>query len=456
MAARFIYRLTTSSAASFKLPYEFVKQYMEEKLLKNTKEAVSEISNTSLLVIQGSRNESYVWKMGGRPLFMKTDETGTQISWVSSHGIFKILEDKLKFKYELVKPLPKTFGRLEKNGTWSGMIGTEVDMAPIPMFLQHDAYSKVEYTHCIVHHPIQFIVRKGRKKSNWNSVVKPFSQKVWIVLISTMIIFGFLLYYILKFDHAIGNFGKPKSRKEIYWFLYTSFTSQSFDLCKINGMASKLSIGIWILFVTILMSWYSGTLVSFLTSPVYEYVPSTFNELVKDIQNGDFDCGSTVGGEAYFLGGKSENTKTIVNYIKSRNNFFSDEVLIEKMQNTKFALIRSYKFLRRMEKQFNFVDIKYSKDALYTLPAAYAIRKGFPWTKDIDKITFRLFESGIANKVQDVTPTAEQTSTGTSRFHPLLIEDMISPFIIVLCGYILASFCLGLEIIIRSCRYAEK
>ncbi|XP_067122525.1 glutamate receptor ionotropic, kainate glr-3-like [Centruroides vittatus] len=268
---------------------------------------------------------------------------------------------------------------------------------------------------------------------------------VWMIVIVTLIVFGISLHLVMKLDNNIKKLKYRSPLSKTYWIAFKSFVGQGINLTIFNGIPSKILVGIWIFSSLVLMLSYSGTLTSFLTSPIYEDVPTTFNELSSVVETGEYDCGTVYSGQVYFITTNSKVSYILERHIHSRHHFLSENELVDKLKNSKFALIRSYTYLKRMAKDYNLEDFKYSKDALITFPSGYASRKGFPWIKNISKIIRNLFESGIINKIEDLEISEELRTT---EFSPLSFEEIISPLALLMFGYMLSIICVIFELIL--------
>ncbi|XP_067122520.1 glutamate receptor ionotropic, kainate glr-3-like [Centruroides vittatus] len=141
--------------------------------------------------VEGKNHTQVLWRIAvyDGTVFIKTDETQTKITWCLYHHIFKILEDVLKFEYELIRPFTTSFGYGDENGNWDGMIGqlvnNEADFIPFPLFLTIERYEVLQYTSANMFQSVHFLTRTGDKKSNWDSIIKPFSFKVFIITFTT-------------------------------------------------------------------------------------------------------------------------------------------------------------------------------------------------------------------------------------------------------------------------------
>lgn len=64
---------------------------------------------------------------------------------------------------------------------------------------------------------------------------------------------------------------------------------------KIQGNATVLLLGLWLLFVIIMQASYSGTLMSVLTFPIYEHAIDSLHDLASVVMKDGFKCGCLKG-----------------------------------------------------------------------------------------------------------------------------------------------------------------
>ncbi|XP_023231147.1 glutamate receptor ionotropic, delta-2-like [Centruroides sculpturatus] len=265
--------------------------------------------------------------------------------------VIKVLQDKLQFRYSIAKPVDDYFGGLSENGTWTEMIGkiarqdvdmgiipffisfdlfssmqfsatvgyhnivfvvkapeklsnwgsiiapfslTDVDMGIIPFFISYDLFSSMKFSATVGYHNIVFVVKAPEKLSNWGSIIAPFSLTVWISLFVCLIAFGLALHKVLELDFSLQGTKIFLRRSEVFWNLFCTFVNEGMNLYFVKRFPSRFLIGIWWLSIVVIVSSYSGTLMSFLTYPLTESVPRTIEELSNSVLTNEYSCG-TIG-----------------------------------------------------------------------------------------------------------------------------------------------------------------
>ncbi|XP_023231146.1 uncharacterized protein LOC111631177 [Centruroides sculpturatus] len=87
-----------------------------------------------LLFQIGVSNNSYVWRVAGitNAMFMRYDESKRQITGGKYFPFFKVIQEKLKFSYFVVKPIESILGYKDENGKWLGSTGQVANQRNIP------------------------------------------------------------------------------------------------------------------------------------------------------------------------------------------------------------------------------------------------------------------------------------------------------------------------------------
>ncbi|XP_023212633.1 glutamate [NMDA] receptor subunit 1-like [Centruroides sculpturatus] len=395
----------------------------------------------------GAKNISNEWKIVGvqKRLFMTLDETEEKITDGMHFHVFKAIQQKLKFSYFLVKPIPKAFGYLTENGSWTGLIGKmDADMAFIGVFLNPTRFAAVEFTSPLAFQTVLFVIKAPKKIPNWISIIKPFGLDMWIAILSTLFIFGLVLHKVVQRDFLTDEVGIFWPRSRVFWNLFCTFVYQGINLDNVKRFKSRLLVLIWWLSVVVLISSYSGTLMSFMSYPLTESVPKTFDELGNAVKNGEYSCGTIEKGAVwnYFMNSNKKRDKILKHHILHHNHFLSLSIASEKVKEERFALLASESYTSKLiQKEPNAYII--SEDVLITFVQSYAVRKGFPLKKKLTKTVIRMFEAGIIEK-KDHSETSKLLKY--SEFHVLQLADIISPIILLLIGFVLAIICLPLEL----------
>ncbi|XP_023212624.1 glutamate receptor ionotropic, kainate 5-like, partial [Centruroides sculpturatus] len=294
--------------------------------------------------------------------------------------------------YEVIQPMPKTLLKIEPNGSYSGMIGhiinKEADMSAFPQYMSIDVFHLIDYTSIIRVLPIKFVIKQRKSKPNWETIFRPFTFEVWLLLLMSFVLTGIVLSQIIKKANNLHEWKEYWTMKKIIWFLFSTITYQGFNLDYAIRVSLRIIIGVWLITVLVLGYGYSGVLISFLTAPNYERIPRNFDELASAVESGDFSCGtSNFAKDLYFKGNKSAISKTLGDHINQKSNYLNVEDTAEKISNGRFAYIENIEYINSVTRKDLSGKIITSEDQLISYPVAYLLRKDFPLRC--------LFESGI-------------------------------------------------------------
>ncbi|XP_023231148.1 probable glutamate receptor [Centruroides sculpturatus] len=394
------------------------------------------------------------YKLVEKTIMFLTTDCSNLDSFTISLTIPKNVRDLVSLYHmnniDTLHPILDHLGYINRSGTWVGITGQvakqEADVAFVPIGITYDRFSAMHFTPAFSFYQITFFIKGPGKFSDWNAITKPFSMEIWIALFTSAFIFGLFLHLILQKDFISAKNRECWTLRQIFWNLFSTCCGQGLGIEKLKGLASRIMIGIWWLSIVVLITGYSGALMSFMTCPLTESYPRDFEELANFVRNGKYSCGTFEGLASwkYMLESESENTKILKEHILSNNNLMTVPQAMNKMQNERFAFIMSTYVLNQFISKVERHKYIISTDSLHTYIIAYPIRKGFPFKNDISKTVIRLFEAGIAEKL---LPLQVEEFQEPSEFQPLSVEDIKSPLLLMVIGYLLCIVGLTMEII---------
>ncbi|XP_067121496.1 glutamate receptor ionotropic, delta-2-like [Centruroides vittatus] len=335
--------------------------------------------------------ESYIWKIAGlkNPKYMRMDEFENQITNGQYFHVFNAVHQKLGFRYILAKPVDDTWNemgvKLQKK---------EADMAYISLFMTYDRFSVMDFSSPLMCPSVSFIVKAPEKFPNWSSIIKPFTIQIWIVLFFTSLGFGLILHKVIEHDFIADEIKIYWPRRKIFWNLFCTFVYEGIQLNDIRRFPSRLLIGIWLLSVFVLISSYSGTLMSFMTYPTIEPVPKDFDELAKAVQRGEYSCGIAPATAIWntIKVSKSGNAKILRDHIIENNNLVKSAEAVKLVLQKRFAFIAVLKFLKLFFiKEKEMYKYTISDDTLFTFVEAYPMRKKFPMKENVSMVNILTF-----------------------------------------------------------------
>ncbi|XP_067131936.1 glutamate receptor ionotropic, delta-2-like [Centruroides vittatus] len=388
-------------------------------------------------------------------LYMKTDKNEKKIDEGQLLKTFNTLLEKANFRYELIKPISPKFGsKSSKTGNWTGVleqiVNKKADIAFITVFLSFTNFQHMQFSSHVVFVKMMFMVKKPEKLSNWTSLIKPFQLELWLITFITVILCGYVLHKVLQEDAIFEETEPTWSRMNVFWYLFGTFANTGGNLGSVVRFPSRLILSVWLLSIVVLVSSYSGTLVSFMTCPTFEKVPRTVDELADAVQKGEFSCGCMKQNSfhGFLLKTKSKSTISLGHHIIDNDNRFPVEEGIKKVLEGRFAYILDEFGINQVMKKYGHQNFLLSVDSFETFTKAYAFRKDFPYVKNFNNIISHMFDAGLTSKdfgLETVSKVADKKG-----IRPLMLNDILSPLALLFMGYVLSISCFIAEIFIHK------
>ncbi|XP_067137474.1 glutamate receptor ionotropic, kainate glr-3-like [Centruroides vittatus] len=395
----------------------------------------------------GNLNES-VWKISGLdiPMFFRYDSSKKIITGGELFKTFSVIREKLRFKYEVVTPIPKGFGR-EQDGKWNGMIGQltngEADIAFVPAFITYERFMVIDYTPHVSFSHMSFLVRTPQEKPNWTSLIKPYSKEMWLAIFLSLVVFTIIFHWIIKTDFKLSESNKIWPKSKVFWLIFGSLTLKGAEINSLRKLPSRLIIGIWWLCIIVLVSSYSGTLMSFMMCPFLENVPNDFDELATAVAKGEYSCAipNNQAMKKIIMESKSRDGRILAENINKTKGYLVQDAF-EKVLNGKFVYIGNEYAYKKLHK-YGVDNFILSEDSLVTFTMAYGIRRGFLYKKEFSKVVSHIFESGIITHLEETVHHRRKKESANIR--SLYMEDLFSLLLLLLLGYALSFLCCIVE-----------
>ncbi|PSN34366.1 Ionotropic receptor 139 [Blattella germanica] len=221
---------------------------------------------------------------------LESDDGTLHVNGIIGHA-FGILKDLTNFNI----PREAKWG-VPENGTWDGMIGEiqrkEVDMAVNGFFMTSKRMDILDFTLPLLYTRYSIFIREPDNKSTqWGNFLAPFSSKLWIAVLTAIVVLALFLALLYYCGRRYGNQeAEDSSRYDLYdYFLYIFgvFCSQGHYLsprsnsCRLVYLLANLT-------AVVLLAAYSGTLISFLTVHNYNF---PFTDLDGLLAENSYDLG---------------------------------------------------------------------------------------------------------------------------------------------------------------------
>ena len=123
------------------------------------------------------------------------------------HGdLFKMLQEKLKFKFTLIENNTFLHGQNIGNGSYDGMIGM-LQRGESNWSLSRFGYTEgrsqvIDFSNPISYTPKRIVTTTPKDNLNWFSFCKVFAPDFWLVLMASILVLSFSLFLILKYQRS--------------------------------------------------------------------------------------------------------------------------------------------------------------------------------------------------------------------------------------------------------------
>lgn len=137
-------------------------------------------------------------------------------------NVLEMLEDKLHFKVQYINKTITEWGKMHINGTWDGFYGiiqnNEADLGIGGFYANYDSNWYFDKSVVYQEDEAVWVVPAARKVQNWQSIIKIFDWKVWLLLLQSTVCTSLIVCFI----GMILNY----SRIEKYTFLNAALSGK--------------------------------------------------------------------------------------------------------------------------------------------------------------------------------------------------------------------------------------
>ncbi|XP_047520731.1 ionotropic receptor 21a-like isoform X1 [Pieris napi] len=268
----------------------------------------------------------------------------------------------------------------------------------------------------------------------------------------------------------------------MFWYVFGTFTNcftfvGKYSWSKTDKVTTRLLIGWYWLFTIIITSCYTGSIIAFVTLPIY---PETI-DTVSQLLSGFFRVGTLESGgwERWFLNSSDQATRKLLKHLE----FVPD--IETGIRNVTKAFFWPYAFLGSkaeleylVQSNFSISESKravlhISNECFVPFTVAYSFPNNSAHTAKLSKDLSTMFQSGIVNKItQDVmweiqkkgggkllTTRSSTLSSNSIEEKGLTLEDTQGMFLLLGAGFLLATIALLSEWMggfSRRCRQLKR
>ena len=190
--------------------------------------------------------------------------------------VWKIIAQSLSLRYRLVPLLEGDFGRLDENGTWTGMVGElaygRADVALAWLWMREDRLKVIDYLSVPVEQSSDrfYISKKAGDMPSFSagmfaSLLKPLSGSVWWLLLCTLLVLSLALRCTTSCDRRQRAPGSDQATWATCLFgSFMAIVGQGWPATPGSLSGRVVTIVTWLLCIIIVNS-YTAVLTSHLT-----------------------------------------------------------------------------------------------------------------------------------------------------------------------------------------------
>ncbi|EYC37332.1 hypothetical protein Y032_0802g2423 [Ancylostoma ceylanicum] len=201
----------------------------------------------------------------------------------------------LNFTYSIYEVEDGSFGSMDQNGNWNGLIGALVsgsaDIALAPLSVTAERENDVDFT--VPYYDLvgtTILMKKPDMEYSLFKFMKVLEWPVWLCIVAAYLFTSATLWLFDRFspysytnnkDRYINDLEKRVfNLKECLWFCMTSLTPQGGGEAPKN-ISGRLAAATWWLFGFIIIASYTANLAAFLTVSRLEQPISSLDDLAK-------------------------------------------------------------------------------------------------------------------------------------------------------------------------------
>ncbi|XP_035210497.1 glutamate receptor-like [Stegodyphus dumicola] len=318
------------------------------------------------------------------------------------YEILSTLKSKLNFRTEPVNNTDDEFGNRLANGTWTGFVGLidqgHVIFSIATLSVSYRRLMSVDFSSPYIFGKMSFVVLSPALESRKYVLIKPLSPKVWIGLISTLILCTAVLYAI---THSLPCKSGIRRAYNI-WFLLRTLGQQGTPSPAPARYSIRFFISFWWFFIMVILWSYAGTLTSFMTYPGRLSTIDTVAKLQRALKSHSIRYGTTKG-TTYETFLKSDMADVDPIFGESLEEY--PESLVHNVSEGMDLVLKgryAFVYMKMVLKWFaavtGFDRFRLAKDVFSTEAIGIGIQKCHPCKNSFDHIIDRLEETGFFSK----------------------------------------------------------
>lgn len=224
-------------------------------------------------------------KMGGDLEFAEQVTPDGRKRTIAKRGVFASamyhLASGLNFTPE---PYPSSpggaTGHALPNGTWVGAVGDVYNGVASFCMLCGMSYNRhfiVEICSPVTYEYIRFAIGPPEKLYSWQAIFWPFDGLLWLAIAGVTALTTVISTILLRVTKSNSSWNAFK----VFQYLIRIFIEQAEELPDHLPLSMELLVTVWLMFSLIGATLYRAKMVTFMTFPLFEKTPETYEELVE-------------------------------------------------------------------------------------------------------------------------------------------------------------------------------
>ncbi|MPC50445.1 putative glutamate receptor [Portunus trituberculatus] len=306
----------------------------------------------------------------------------------------------LNFTYEVWETPDRSFGNLNAQGQFNGLVGElqreETDfcllLTPTSKRLEVIDYLRLEPTDYMV-----VLSEKPSLLSAVMSIMRPFSNELWVGLVVGLVVWSMTAWMLqLLWKEATG--GPGVSLRRILMYGWGALLEQP-PADPSKNFSGQMLVGWWLVFCLIIVTGFKSSLIAHLTVQAKSQTPEGLQDLVE------FDNWKW-GIEPWMLDGQllnyfEKSTDQVVQEVYQRIEKFTLKELLQKVLEGRYSIVSAKNYLMVIIAS-NYVD-KYGQMPFHIgreergilACFGWGIRKGAPFLEAFLTLASRLEDAGL-------------------------------------------------------------
>ncbi|XP_068201687.1 glutamate receptor ionotropic, kainate 2-like [Palaemon carinicauda] len=313
-------------------------------------------------------------------------------------GVVQTLSQVLNFTVQFEEPPNEEYwGREEKNGSWSGMMGklarNEVDLGVVDLYVTIVRVNILDYTAPYDSELSCFMARTEPPLPRWQALAFPFQGTTWLAILVGLIVSGPVLFFLGWGSSKCGGEVTVLQTLSSSWYYALGIhCCETQAVLPINKSTRIFVIILWLYAMTLTIA-YSTNLMAFLTVSK----PPASMETIRELHA----SGIEVAGLGKFYGDALASASDP--YLKSLANRFQDynkdEVIFDKVLRGKSVMLQNSPYLEFVAAT-RFIDmgvprLRLMKECFAPFNIAMALQRHSPLKRKFDQVIGWMINGGL-------------------------------------------------------------